>query len=226
MKIGIIVAMGKELELLLPLMNSAAAVQVDGYALHAGQIGPHEVMAMQCGIGKVNAALGCRALIEHFHPDLIINTGVAGGTGAAGVLDVVVADRVAYHDVWCGPGTVPGQAADCPPTFRIAPEVGQMPWLDSEPGVKRGLLASGDVFVDSADTVTRILALYPDAVAVDMESGALAQTCHRMGVPFACLRVVSDTPGQVSDNGAQYESFWTAAPQQTFRLIQHLINSL
>ncbi|MDE5919628.1 MAG: 5'-methylthioadenosine/S-adenosylhomocysteine nucleosidase, partial [Duncaniella sp.] len=159
-------------------------------------------------------------------PDLVINTGVAGGTGAARVLDVVVADRVAYHDVWCGPGTLPGQAAGCPSQFPGAPCVLAMQTLRDRPEVKFGLVASGDVFVDSPETVTRILTMYPDAVGVDMESGALAQTCHKAGVPFICLRVISDTPGQVADNGAQYESFWTAAPREAFELVKQIIAGL
>ncbi len=224
MNIGIIVAMGKEMELLLPLMSETQTSHIDGYTFHSGTIGRHNVTAMQCGIGKVNAALGCRALIDNFEPELIINTGVAGGTGsAAKVLDVVIADRVAYHDVWCGPGTVPGQAADCPLHFAGSPYVLGMKWLQELPHVKFGLVASGDVFVDSPDTVAGIKSMYPDAAGIDMESGALAQTCHRMGIPFICLRVISDTPGEVADNGAQYESFWTAAPQEAFDIVKQII---
>ena len=139
---------------------------------------------------------------------------------------MVVADRVAYHDVWCGPGTEWGAAADCPPVFEGAREVLALDCLKGRGEVKFGLVASGDVFVDSAETVSRILSLYPDAVGVDMESGALSQTCHRMGVPFVCLRVISDTPGQVSDNGAQYESFWNEAPREAFELVRLIISSL
>jgi adenosylhomocysteine nucleosidase len=219
--------MGKEMELLLPLLTDVTTRCVDGFTLHVGRMGSHEVSAMQCGIGKVNAALGCRAMIAEVAPQLIINTGVAGGTGsAARVLDVVVATQVAYHDVWCGPGTVPGQAADCPAKFDGAKQVLAMPWLHERPEVKFGLVASGDVFVDSPATVKHILELYPDAVGCDMESGALAQTCHRMGVEFACLRVISDTPGEVADNGAQYDSFWTAAPQECFSIVRQIVTSL
>ena len=224
MKIAIIVAMDKELALILPRLTEARTLEVNGFTFHSGKMGSREVVVGKCGIGKVNAALGCRALIDNFEPELIINTGVAGGTGsAAKVLDVVIADRVAYHDVWCGPGTVPGQAADCPLHFAGSPYVLGMKWLQELPHVKFGLVASGDVFVDSPDTVARIKSMYPDAAGIDMESGALAQTCHRMGIPFICLRVISDTPGEVADNGAQYESFWTAAPQEAFDIVKQII---
>jgi len=106
MKIGIIVAMDKELQLLLPLLDQSETRSVDGFELNMGVIAAAEVCIMKCGIGKVNAALGARALIQDFAPDLIINSGVAGGTGgSAKVLDVVAATAIGYHDVWCGPGT-------------------------------------------------------------------------------------------------------------------------
>lgn len=224
MKIGIIVAMEKELRLLLPLIKSQHITETEGFTLYFGEISSHEVCVMKCGIGKVNAALGCSALIRTFNPQLVINTGVAGGTGPAAVLDVVAATAVGYHDVWCGPGTTPGEAAGCPQLFPAA--AAPLAALKEIEGVKFGVMASGDIFVDSPETVSHILNIYPDAAGCDMESGALAQTCHHFGVPFLCLRVISDTPGKVSDNGAQYESFWDAAPRETFEILTSLLNKL
>ncbi|MBD5373273.1 MAG: 5'-methylthioadenosine/adenosylhomocysteine nucleosidase [Bacteroides sp.] len=224
MKIGIIVAMEKELRLLLPLLTNEESLTQEGFTFYSGTIARHQVCVMKCGIGKVNAALGCSAMIRLFEPQLVINTGVAGGTGAAEVLDVVAASAVGYHDVWCGPGTIPGEAAGCPRLFPAATEA--INALKEINGIKYGVMASGDVFVDSPETVSRILEIYPDALGCDMESGALAQTCHHFGVPFFCLRVISDTPGRVSDNGAQYESFWEAAPQETFEILTALLSNL
>lgn len=74
---------------------------------------------------------------------------------------------------------------------------------------------------DPAD-LRRILELYPDAVAVDMESAAIAQVCALKCVPFVCLRVVSDTPG-AEGNAAAYSDFWTAAPERTFASVEKLL---
>ena len=117
---GVIVAMNKELRLLLPLFEDARTEFHDGMTFHVGKISGREVIAMECGIGKVNAAIGTQTLIERYKPEIVINTGVAGGTGAAGVLDLIAASAVGYHDVWCGPGTVPGEAAGCPLLFTTA----------------------------------------------------------------------------------------------------------
>lgn len=226
MKIGIIVAMGKELRLLTPLIDNVKEITDGRFRFYRGKLGDHEVVAMQCGIGKVNAALGTQRMIELFSPELVINTGVAGGAGtAAGILDVVAGERVAYHDVWCGPGTEPGEAADCPLYFegdKRAIEV--IKGMDGA-RVKCGLIASGDVFVADAGTVERIKGLYPEVLAIDMESASIAQTCYLAGVPFFSLRVVSDTPG-AEDNIAQYENFWEDAPRHTFECLTYLLNNL
>jgi len=222
MKIAIIVAMGKELQLLLPLIEERTTAVVNGFEFHSGRMAGRDVVAMQCGIGKVNAAVGALTLVDIFHPSLVINSGVAGGTGAGpdapGILDVVLASGVAYHDVWCGPGTVPGEASGCPRVFPSPLPAGTAERL----GVRSGLIASGDIFVSRRDEVDHILELYPDAVAVDMESGAIAQVCYLKSVPYICMRVVSDTPG-AADNIAQYENFWTDAPAATFGALQRLL---
>lgn len=220
-KIGIIVAMDKELNLLLPLMTDRRKININDVDFHIGKIGDCETVVLKCGIGKVNAAISALTLIENFHVGAVINTGVAGGTGrGARILDVVVADRVAYHDVWCGPGTVEGQASGCPAFFESGLSASLAERL---PGVRRGLIASGDIFVSRPEDVTRITALYPDAIAVDMESAAIAQVCYLKNVPFVAIRVISDTPG-AADNISQYNNFWDDAPKNSFKVLVELLN--
>ncbi len=211
--------MSKEQALLLPLLEDYSEVKVNGFTLHIGKIKNHEVAVMQSGIGKVNAAIGVLTLIDTFHPSLVINSGVAGGTGGASVLDVVVASSVAYHDVWCGPGNEWGTVEGLPRFFTPAPLK-----VEGE-GVKHGLIASGDIFVQRVEDLARIKELYPQVMACDMESGAVAQVCYIKGVPFAVIRVISDTPGG-GDNFAQYVNFWDDAPERCFEIIKTLLESL
>ncbi len=216
--------MTKELNLLLNLIQDPRQSTYEGFTFTTGTIGDCQVVAMQCGIGKVNAALGATAMINHFNPSLIINTGVAGGTGHTRPLDVVIADSIAYHDTYCGPGTVWGEMADCPryftPDERLLNQA-----LQAVPEAKAGLVASGDFFVSTPTEVERIASVHPRVIAVDMESAAIAHACHKRGVPFLCVRVISDTPGH-TDNIAQYENFWEDAPRNTFRTLTHIIQSL
>ena len=118
MKIGIIVAMRKELDLLLPLLHDSEESHMSGFEFHCGKMGGHDVMVMQCGIGKVNAAMGALMLVNNFSPNYVINTGVAGGADkSVSVMDVVAGARVAYHDVWCGPESELGRVQGLPLYF-------------------------------------------------------------------------------------------------------------
>ena len=226
MKIAIIVAMSKELNLLLPLFDHISEITAGAYTIHTGHIGRHEVAAMQCGIGKVNAAIATNLLIDTFGPQLVINTGVAGGTGKAGILDVVVGERVAYHDVWCGPGTQEGEASGCPRFFRGAPSLLSLPCLTQRPGIVRGLICSGDRFIASPAEVEHIRSIYPEVAAVDMESAAIAHVCHLRDIPFLSIRVMSDTPGDNDNNISQYENFWSDAPSHTFALLKSILSEI
>lgn len=222
--IAVVVAMQKELDLLLPLIEGRCDItSEEGNIYHTGSIDGKPVVATRCGIGKVNAALAADELIRRFSPEVVINSGVAGGTGhGASVLDIVVGDEIAYHDVWCGPGTEPGQAAGAPLRFRSDRRLVESEALKGNPRIKHGLICSGDIFVSRKEEVDRISAVFPDVKAVDMESAAIAHTCYKRGVPFFCLRVVSDTPG-AADNIGQYENFWDDAPRSTFESLSALI---
>ena len=225
MKIGIIVAMHKELELLLPLLQNSEESRMGGCEFHRGTVGRHDVIAMQCGIGKVNAAIGTLTLVNSFLPDFVINSGVAGGADQSiSVMDVVAGARVAYHDVWCGPESELGQVQGLPLYFEGARRL--LDLVPDREGIHKGLICSGDQFIDTLDAVSRIKGNFPEALAVDMESGAIAQVCHLNKVPFLALRVISDSPGASHDNTRQYLDFWTDAPQETFNLVKDIITRL
>ena len=222
MKIGIIVAMTKELNLLLPLMDNRESRTIGGTQFHTGTIHGHDVALMECGISKVNAAIGAVTLIDTFHPDLVINTGVAAGAGEnVSVMDAIVATGVAHHDFWCI-GEEWGRVPGCPRIFVTRTYDDAV----NGPNVKRGLIASGDMFITSREQVDAIRAHYPDVMAVDMESVAIAQACHVRGVPYFCMRVISDTPWCHHDNSSQYENFWEDAPRQSFGLIRTMLERI
>ena len=225
MKIGIIVAMHKELELLLPLLQNSEESRMGGCEFHRGKVGRHDVIAMQCGIGKVNAAMGTLTLVNSFLPDFVINSGVAGGADpTVNVMDVVAGARVSYHDVWCGPESELGQVQGLPLYFEGAQRLLNL--VPDREGIHKGLICSGDQFIDTLDAVNRIKGNFPEALAVDMESGAIAQVCYLNKVPFLALRVISDSPGASHDNTRQYLDFWTDAPQETFNIVKDIITRL
>lgn len=224
MNIGIIVAMNKELNLLLPKLERMSDVNVDNADFFCGQLGQHEIVVHQCGIGKVNAAMGTLTMIHNFNPELIINTGVAGGAAPdINVMDIVAGAKVAYHDAWCGPES--GWGIQGMPQYFLG-DSNILSLLPERKGIRKGLICSGDKFIDSIEEVNEIRGKYPDVLAVDMESGAIAHVCYRMRTPFLSMRVISDSPGVGHNNSDQYNDFWEEAPQQTFDIVRQLLLSL
>ena len=219
--------MEKERKLLLPLLQEIRPEVVSGCQVYTGIIGKHEVILAKCGIGKVNAAINTYKLINEFHPDLLLNTGVAGSaTSRTRIGDVLVADYVSYHDVWCGPGTQPGVADGMDVFMKCDPEIINLSFkLLAGDRLQVGLICSGDMFIDSVEEITRIRSLFPEVVAVDMESAAIAQVCTMEGVKFNIIRVISDTPGE-GQNIEQYKNFWEEAPEKTFALVHKVLDHI
>lgn len=214
MKIGIIVALDREYAQLHRLLGGRDEGEVAGNA----------IVLRRSGIGKVNAALKAAELIDGQHPDCIVSTGVAGGL-APGLksMDVVAARQIAYHDVWCGEGNEYGQIQGLPARFDCNATL--LAAASSQgPGVRCGLICSGDFFIGTREEGEAILSRFPDALAVDMESGALAHTCHLRGIPFLSLRIISDAAGD--GHQAEYDNFWETVADNSFNVIHDFLLAL
>ena len=218
MKIGIIVAMDKELRQLQEVFKDDS-----------------NVLVQKCGIGKVNAALGAQRMINEFHPDYIISSGCAGGnTDDVNVQDVVVSTELCYHDVYCGDaiegptqyGQVQGLPARYTANSYLLRKALLLPTrLNTKIKFHPGLIVTGDWFVDSREKMREIIRHFPEAKAVDMESCAIAQTCYINNVPFISFRVVSDVP--LRDTAAsQYHNFWDTVADNSFQVTRHFVESL
>ncbi|MGL5895086.1 MAG: 5'-methylthioadenosine/S-adenosylhomocysteine nucleosidase, partial [Bacteroidales bacterium] len=102
-RIGIIVAMSKEFDLVKMLLEDVESKTILGFEFAVGRIGRKEIFLQKCGIGKVNSAIATVEMIRNFSPDCIINTGVAGGLDRTiDVSDIVVGSETTYHDFYCG----------------------------------------------------------------------------------------------------------------------------
>jgi adenosylhomocysteine nucleosidase len=199
MRTAIVAAMHEELAAVLDLLPDEQKQPAGGRDYWVGHLHGQEVVAVLSRIGKVAAATTATALVERFHVDRILFTGVAGGL-AAGVNrgDVVVADRFLQHDLDASPlfprYEVPLYDTS---TFTTDPALTQQ-LADAVQRalhgthVHRGLVVSGDRFIASAADCQALRQALPDALAVEMEGAAFAQVCHDYGVPFAAVRTVSD----------------------------------
>jgi len=216
MTLAFISAMPDELEAVLALLPDEQRIALGGRSFWRGHLHGHTVVAVLSGIGKVAAATTTALLIQRFGASQVVMTGVAGGLGAGvAVGDVVVARELLQHDMDGSPifarYEVPGYglsrfAADPglserlrraslaalrePQTTLGADAVANFGL--QAPRVHEGLLISGDRFVSRSADSAALSAALPDALAVDMESAAVAQVCADFSVPMAVLRTISD----------------------------------
>lgn len=217
MRIGVIVAMEKELSRLVTLLDDTRSERHGGRTFVRGTACGKEIVLQQCGIGKVNSAVGATEMINVYHPDMVISTGVAGGADISlNVCDTVVATECRYHDAYCGKECEYGQIIGMPASFVTDSRlVAAALSLHCSPRVRAGMIVSGDCFVDSRERMADILHRFPDALAVDMESCSIAQTCHIYGIPFVSFRIISDIPLK-DDNASQYFDFWQRLADSSF----------
>ena len=219
MKIGVIIAMDIEYRQMH-----------DAIGGDTGLLGNNEIVLWQCGIGKVNAAVGTMRLVQQHHPDVIISTGLAGGIDPLmKVMDVMAATQCVYHDVDCGGlGSVHGQVQGLPARYDAAQHLVdtalKVPREEGE-RLMTGLICTGDQFITNRDQLDIIKATYPDGLAVDMESAAIAQVCHLYSVPFVSFRIISDTPG-AEEHFEEYLNFWQTMADKSFLVTRLFLSSL
>lgn len=226
-KLGILTAMSVEHKQIEEMLSDRKQTVVSGLTYVEGTLGNLEIVLLQCGIGKVNAAYGTTMMLEHFQPEAVLSTGVAGGVDAClGVMDVVVSSQTVYHDMWCGPGNEWGQVQGMPVRFECDSRMLSVA-VNTATDVKivPGLICTGDLFVSKPEEQQRIKTAFPEALAVDMESAAIAQVCYLRNVPFLSFRIISDTPG-AKDNISQYQDFWQTMADKSFACTRAFLYNL
>lgn len=228
MKIGIIGAMEVEIEVLKNKLEELVEVEIHGFTFYEGRVKNHQVIVLLSGVGKVSAAVGTTLLIEKYTPDFIINTGTAGGLGTSQVHDLILATEVRHHDVdLTGFGYEPGQQSKMPAAF-----VTDKKWTalaerlvaKHSQQLHKGLVVSGDAFINDPQRLKEIQATFPAALAVEMEAASIAQVCYMLEVPFVVLRAVSDVAGE--GNTLSFESFVKSAGKLSAEINLDFIQNL
>lgn len=229
MKIGIIVAMDKEFAQLVKLLDNATTTEHNHKTFVTGRMGQHTLIIQQCGIGKVNSTIGAVEMIDQYEPNLVISTGVAGGADPTlEVQDVVIGTEYTYHDAYCGDANAYGQLQGMPARYTVAQCVTdaiENTIAESNVNIRKGLTVSGDWFVDSREKMSKIMKQFPEALAVDMESCSIAQTCYVYGVPFVSMRIISDVPLR-DTKAAMYFDFWDRLADQSFGVTRLFLENI
>ena len=213
-KIGVLTAMSVEFKQIASILTDTKLEKIGPQEFLTGKLDDKTIVLLQCGIGKVNAATGVTNLIINFKPDSVVSTGVAGGIDTClRIMDVVVSKQTCYHDVSCGDDESDKAMAETAIS------------LSSDVRIVPGLICTGDQFITNRNQLNVIKATYPDGLAVDMESAAIAQVCHLYDVPFVSFRIISDTPG-AEEHFEEYLNFWQTMADKSFAVTRLFLNSL
>jgi adenosylhomocysteine nucleosidase len=230
MKIAIIGAMEEEVTLLRDHIEGKSQETIAGCEFTFGKMNDTDVILLRSGIGKVNAAMSTSILLEKYNPDLIINTGSAGGFNPSlNVGDIVISTEVRHHDVDVTAFDYEyGQVPQLPAAFladagliikaeKAAEEIEGVQTV-------KGLIATGDSFMSDSKKVDFVRTKFQNVQAVEMEAAAIAQVAFQFKTPFVIIRSLSDIAGKESD--ISFEQFLEKAALHSATLVMKMVASL
>jgi adenosylhomocysteine nucleosidase len=230
--------MEDEVIILRKAMTEAKSFQEkpEGFEFILGKLEGRPVALLRCGIGKVNAAVGCALLIERYHPEAVINTGSAGGIDRdLSFGDAIIAGGLIYHDAdVVSSGYAPGQIPGMPAVFTVPEDlirraeqaVDELVREGRLPGTfhhVRGLIGSADVFMDTAEKIKQVKLVFPGIRAVEMEGAAVAHTCFLFSVPALIIRAVSDIAG--AESPIKFDEFLPIASKHSGEIVRRIIRN-
>ena len=229
-KIAIIGAMDCEIN---DIKKEITDLKEQNYAdlkIFTGTINNKFVILAQSGVGKVNAALNTQYIIDTFKPDIIINTGVAGGIAdGLDVGDIVIGTYLVQHDFdvtvlgYARGYMCTGEDKDKPTKFYCDKELVekfQSSLQQNMPAKKihQGVIASGDKFI-SGKEIKKEINEYFGALAVEMEGCAVAQVTTRNKIPFVLTRAISDLADSKSaEDQNEFERKMSKVSTQTIKI--------
>lgn len=230
MRIGIIGAMEEEVELLRGSLENTKTEEIANSEFTSGTYKGQEIVLLKSGIGKVNAAMSTTILLHHFNPDLVINTGSAGGFDEAlEVGSIVISDEVRHHDVDVTVfGYEMGQVPQLPAAFHSNEELIELAEKAvtelGEHSYAVGLIATGDSFMNDPERVAKVREAFPSLKASEMEAAAVAQVCYQFDTAFVVIRALSDIAGKQS--GVTFEEFLPVAAKHSTQIVLNVVERL
>lgn len=230
MKIGIIGAMEIEVVRLRALLSDKNEQKKGGFVFYTGKLNGNDIVLLQSGIGKVNAAIGAAIMIDNYAPDFVINTGAAGGfPGDLKVGDIVISKELIHHDMDCTvfgykTGQVPGMPASFVANEKLIDLADKCIHKLIDVKTKKATILTGDQFMNNPEATKKIKDTFPTAEAVEMEGAAIAQTCFQFKVPFVVIRSISDIAGQ--ENAIEYEEFVETAAVNSANMVVEMTKEL
>ncbi|MPQ24423.1 5'-methylthioadenosine/S-adenosylhomocysteine nucleosidase [Bacillus paralicheniformis] len=230
MKIAVIGAMEEEVTILRSKLEQTNQEVIANCEFTSGFYEGNEVVLLKSGIGKVNAAMSTTILLDRFKPDVVINTGSAGGFHhSLNVGDIVISTEVRHHDVDVTAFDYEyGQVPNLPAAYKADSTLIQAAEDEaSELGhiqVVKGTIATGDSFMSDPDRVAFIRGKFEDLYAVEMEAAAVAQVSYQFNTPFVVIRALSDIAGKESE--ISFDQFLEQAAKHSTDLVLRMIKRI
>lgn len=221
--IGIIAAMEEEIATIKKMMKDIKINNIYELNFIEGTIHNKNIVLVQCGVGKVNAARTTQILIDNYKLNYIINVGTAGGLKEnIEIGDVVIADKLIQHDfdITAG-GHEKGYISHLGKYFYSNKELINktekvMEGLNEDFNTFIGTIATGDIFVQDVEVKKKIKEEF-DPDCTEMEGAAIAQVCTLNNMPFVVIRAISDKPN--GNNGIDFETYLEMACERYAKFI-------
>ena len=225
MKIGLLIAIRREMEAFLQSGEERTEETVAGKTVYRTRMEGHEVYAVQSGCGEIDAAAAAMLLIVRYGCELILNFGVTGALEEdLEVEDLFVAEKVWHYDFDVTPfGDFirVGQYEEYPDEF--IPLDADLVKLVTEriPGIRKIAVASGDKFVEDRAEKLRLRA--SGCGICEMELAAIARVCDRSGVKCLSIKCISDT---FDGTGADFEKNVRNSAAKAFSALREVMKAI
>lgn len=225
--IAIIGAMDEEIELFHKEMQQMKETHKAGITFYSGVLFDQQVVLCKSGVGKVNASICTQILIDQFHVDNVIFTGVAGGVDPAlNIGDLVISTECQQHDIDASilgfpRGQIPfAEHSIFPADEKLVAYAVESGKQFEDVQVICGKVISGDQFIADEEQVK---ALYQEfnAACVEMEGAAVAQACFLNQVPFVIIRSLSDKADKSAP--VNFQEFTRLAAQRSYLMVKGML---
>ena len=228
-KYGIIAAMKEEMQEIKKIMQEIEEIKIKELIFFKGKINNNNVILVEAGIGKVNAARVTQLMIDKFKIEKIINVGSAGSANnELEIGDIVIGKRLVQHDFDItafghpkGFITNIGQYVESDSELISKMEQTISKLSQNEFKIKIGTIASGDIFCTEPKMKEKIRTKF-NADAIEMEGAAIAQVCKLNEIPFIVIRSISDNPD--GKNEITFDQFLEKASKRCAEIINKFLN--
>lgn len=221
---GIIAAMQEEMQEIKKIMQDIENLKIYELNFFKGTINYKNVVLVEAGVGKVNAARVTQILIDNFNIQGIINVGSAGSCNdELEIGDIVIGKKLVQHDFDItafghekGFISNVGQFAESDDELISQIEEVIKNIKDKDFNIKIGTIASGDIFCTEPKMKEKIRNKF-SAECIEMEGSAIAQVCKLDQIPFLVIRSISDKPN--GQNEITFDKFLEKASKRCAYII-------